>query len=67
LRRTQAEVEAFRLAAEMSVIGRDVPRPIQSFEEAPFPEYIKSVLGKQGFVKPTPIQAQGWPMALSGV
>ena len=37
-----------------------------NFEEAGFPSYIYSVLMKQGFVEPTPIQAQGWPMALSG-
>ncbi len=37
-----------------------------SFEEANFPEYVYGTLMKQGFVEPTPIQAQGWPMALSG-
>jgi len=30
------------------------------------PEYILSEVLKQGFDKPTPIQSQGWPMALKG-
>jgi len=30
------------------------------------PEYILSEVMKQGFAKPTPIQSQGWPMALKG-
>lgn len=37
-----------------------------TFEEAGFPSYLFSVLMKQGFAEPTPIQAQGWPMAMSG-
>jgi superfamily II DNA/RNA helicase len=50
----------------MFVKGLNVPKPVSTFPEASFPEYILSTLGKQGFVEPTPIQAQGWPMALSG-
>jgi len=30
------------------------------------PEYVLSEVMKQGFDKPTPIQSQGWPMALKG-
>jgi len=36
------------------------------FAESPFPEYVLEVVKKAGFREPTPIQAQGWPMALSG-
>ena len=43
-----------------------MPKPVFTFEEAGFPSYVYNVLLKQGFVEPTPIQAQGWPMALSG-
>ena len=50
----------------MFVKGRNVPKPVLTFEEANFPDYILSSLSKQGFTEPTPIQAQGWPMALSG-
>lgn len=30
------------------------------------PEYVVNVLRQQNWVQPTPIQAQGWPVALSG-
>ena len=30
------------------------------------PEYVLSEVMKQGFAAPTPIQSQGWPMALLG-
>lgn len=30
------------------------------------PEYVMQEVLKAGFVEPTPIQAQGWPMALKG-
>jgi ATP-dependent RNA helicase DDX5/DBP2 len=29
-------------------------------------DYCLQVIAKLGFVEPTPIQAQGWPMALKG-
>jgi len=29
-------------------------------------DYCLDVIAKLGFVEPTPIQAQGWPMALTG-
>jgi superfamily II DNA/RNA helicase len=37
-----------------------------TFEEASMPEYVLSEVLKCGFDKPTPIQSQGWPMALKG-
>nr|CAI5840697.1 unnamed protein product [Callosobruchus analis] len=37
-----------------------------TFEEAGFPEYVLNEVKKMGFKHPTPIQAQGWPIALSG-
>ena len=50
----------------MFVKGHSVPKPVQRFEEANFPDYIYNTILRQGFQEPTPIQAQGWPMALSG-
>ena len=50
----------------MFVKGHNVPKPVQTFEEANFPDYLYNTLLRQGFQEPTPIQAQGWPMALSG-
>jgi len=43
-----------------------VPRPVTSFEEIGFPEYLMTSIRAQGFDAPTPIQCQAWPMALSG-
>ncbi|XP_030386608.1 ATP-dependent RNA helicase p62 [Scaptodrosophila lebanonensis] len=40
-------------------------KPILSFLEAPFSEYVLHKLRRQNFDGPTPIQAQGWPVALS--
>jgi hypothetical protein len=37
-----------------------------TFEEASMPEYILSEVLRCGFSHPTPIQSQGWPMALKG-
>ena len=64
--RSQQEVDEFRKANEMSVHGRGVPRPVETFDEASFPQYVLSEVKAQGFPHPTAIQSQGWPMALSG-
>eukprot|EP00761_Pharyngomonas_kirbyi_P011386 gb/GECH01011411.1/.p1 GENE.gb/GECH01011411.1/~~gb/GECH01011411.1/.p1 ORF type:complete len:542 (+),score=134.92 gb/GECH01011411.1/:1-1626(+) len=65
-RRTPDEVEKWRAENEISVSGKDVRRPVRSFEEACFPNYILDEVKAAGFEKPTPIQSQGWPVALSG-
>uniref|UniRef100_A0A3B4A5S6 RNA helicase n=1 Tax=Periophthalmus magnuspinnatus TaxID=409849 RepID=A0A3B4A5S6_9GOBI len=47
------------------VLCKDCPNPIIKFPEASFP-YVMDVINKQNWSEPTPIQAQGWPLALSG-
>ncbi|KAF2733116.1 ATP-dependent RNA helicase DBP2 [Polyplosphaeria fusca] len=64
--RSQAEVDAFRREKEITVQGTTVPRPVTEFDEAGFPSYVMNEVKAQGFSKPTAIQSQGWPMALSG-
>ncbi|KAI5645449.1 DEAD/DEAH box helicase domain-containing protein [Phthorimaea operculella] len=64
--RTDDEVEMFRAAKEITVSGNNVPRPNQVFDEGNFPDHIISTIKEQGYVEPTGIQAQGWPIALSG-
>jgi len=64
--RSEEEVEAFRKELQIAVQGKNVPKPVQSFDEAGFPAYVMSEVKGQGFEKPTAIQSQGWPMALSG-
>lgn len=63
---TPAEVADFRKEAQMAIAGNGVPKPIPSFKLAGFPEPIERKLVASGFTSPTPIQAQGWSMALSG-
>ncbi|XP_034831382.1 uncharacterized protein [Maniola hyperantus] len=65
-RRPMSEVEAYRSQHQITVNGRDVPAPSIYFEEGGFPDYAMKEILKQGFPNPTPIQAQGWPIALSG-
>jgi ATP-dependent RNA helicase DDX5/DBP2 len=65
-RRTDAEVAEYRREHGMTILGTNIPRPVHSFREASFPDYIQDSLARQGFQNPTPIQAQGWPMAMSG-
>ncbi|KAF9671601.1 hypothetical protein SADUNF_Sadunf12G0064500 [Salix dunnii] len=63
---SEHEVVMYRTRREITVEGHDVPKPIRLFHEANFPDYCLQVIAKLGFVEPTPIQAQGWPMALKG-
>ncbi|KAL5629074.1 hypothetical protein BROUX41_002465 [Berkeleyomyces rouxiae] len=64
--RSDEDVKAFREKHSMSVIGTDIPKPVESFDEAGFPRYVIDEVKAQGFPAPTAIQSQGWPMALSG-
>ncbi|KAG9514648.1 P-loop containing nucleoside triphosphate hydrolase protein, partial [Aureobasidium melanogenum] len=64
--RTQAEVDEFRKTHQIAVQGKNVPKPVETFDEAGFPGYVINEVKAQGFANPTPIQSQGWPMALSG-
>ncbi|CUS20481.1 LAQU0S01e07580g1_1 [Lachancea quebecensis] len=64
--RSDAEVDEFRKTNEMTILGKNIPKPITTFDEAGFPEYVLSEVKAEGFDKPTGIQCQGWPMALSG-
>jgi len=63
---TEQEVWDWRGQNEVKVHGEGVPQPIRTFEQAKFPANVLSIFQAAGFIKPTPIQAQGWPMALSG-
>lgn len=61
------DVERYRHEKEITVMrGQNVPNPITSFELAGLPDYVQKEITKQNFSEPTPIQAQGWPIALSG-
>ncbi|XP_074028020.1 ATP-dependent RNA helicase p62 [Leptinotarsa decemlineata] len=64
--RSPYEVEQYRRAKEITVDG-SAPNPIQNFNEACFPDYVMKEIKNQGYDAPTAIQAQGWPIALSGM
>lgn len=63
--RSSYEIERFREKHEITVVG-NAPNPIQSFDEVYIPDYVMNEIVRQKYDKPTPIQAQGWPIALSG-
>lgn len=65
-KRSEEEAEAWRASKQIVVKGTDVPKPVLTFEEASMPQYVLTEVLKCGFDKPTPIQSQGWPMALKG-
>ncbi|KAI5180743.1 ATP-dependent RNA helicase DDX5/DBP2 [Nematocida sp. AWRm80] len=63
---TEEEVRKIREKFEMTVTGDSVPKPCTNFRQVGFPMGIVNEFEKAGFTEPTHIQAQGWPMALSG-
>ncbi|XP_054287256.1 uncharacterized protein LOC129003063 isoform X4 [Macrosteles quadrilineatus] len=60
------ELKKFYDTHKIKVYG-DAPKPILHFEEANFPKYVADTVHKIGFDNPTPIQAVGWPIAMSGL
>jgi len=61
------EVEHIRKSKAITIVdGQNIPKPVRTFEEASFPEYVLEEVQRAGFREPTPIQVQGWPIALSG-
>jgi ATP-dependent RNA helicase DDX5/DBP2 len=68
--RDYATVDHFRQKHAMIVSspqGIPVPKPVSNFVEGfhTYP-YLLQEIQAAGFKEPTPIQSQGWPMALSG-
>mmetsp|Transcript_2096 Transcript_2096/g.3194 ORF Transcript_2096/g.3194 Transcript_2096/m.3194 type:complete len:187 (+) Transcript_2096:198-758(+) len=65
-RRGDAEADRWRQGHQIIIEGQGIPKPCLTFEEASMPEYILREVMKYRFTAPTPIQSQGWPMALLG-
>ncbi|CAJ1075818.1 putative ATP-dependent RNA helicase DDX17 [Xyrichtys novacula] len=65
-RMSQYDVDEYRRKKEITIRGSGCPRPIINFHQAQFPQYVMDVLMQQNFKEPTAIQAQGFPLALSG-
>lgn len=64
--RSEDEADRWRRDNAIKIEGKGVPKPVYTFEEASMPDYVLTEVMKCGFEKPTPIQSQGWPMALLG-
>ena len=64
--RTQQMNDKIRFHLRIDVEGADVPPPIRSFRDMKFPRSLLVGLRKKGIVKPSPIQAQGIPVVLTG-
>ncbi|KPU74190.1 uncharacterized protein Dana_GF27511 [Drosophila ananassae] len=64
------QAEDYRNKHEISVGSNDprpIPKPVTSFQFSGLSETIVQELQLQTFTEPTPIQAQGWPVALAGI
>jgi len=64
--RSPTEIQAYLTAHSITSHGTNIPKPILTFEEANYPEYVMTSIREQSWTQPTPIQAVGWPIALSG-
>lgn len=66
--RSHREVEAFLAEHEITVHGNavDIPKPVLTIGECSFLERCKDAFEERNFSSPTPIQAQAWPVVLSG-
>lgn len=60
------DVDLFLQNNEITLAGRGVPKPILTFQEIELPPDVVTVIQEQKYQAPTCIQAQGWPIALSG-
>ncbi|XP_062182674.1 DEAD-box ATP-dependent RNA helicase 14-like [Phragmites australis] len=56
--------DAYRQHHEVTAMGENVPAPFMTFEATGFPPEILREIHTAGFLNPTPIQAQTWPVAL---
>ncbi|XP_068607519.1 probable ATP-dependent RNA helicase DDX17 isoform X2 [Brachionichthys hirsutus] len=63
---SQYDMEEFRRKKEITIRGSGCSKAITQFHQAQFPQYVMDVLVQQNFKEPTAIQAQGFPVALSG-
>ena len=63
---TDEKRKAVREELHIIAEGDDVPPPITSFREMKLPQPLLDAMSAKGIVRPSPIQIQGLPAALSG-
>ena len=64
--RAAAAAAALRESNRITVDGEDAPPPVPTFADAKLPPALLAALAAKGIAKPSPIQMQGLPVALSG-
>ncbi|KAL1683440.1 P-loop containing nucleoside triphosphate hydrolase protein [Schizophyllum commune] len=64
--RTEEENERVRQKHHILVEGKDIPPPVEHFEDMKIPRGILDYLKSKRIIDPTPIQIQGIPTAFSG-
>ncbi|OAY69095.1 DEAD-box ATP-dependent RNA helicase 42 [Ananas comosus] len=60
------EVAAYRKQLELKIHGKDVPKPIKTWNQTGLASKILDTIKKLNFEKPMPIQAQAFPIIMSG-
>lgn len=63
---SEAEVDKLRATLGVKVTGAIPPKPVTSFGHLGFDEAMLKAIRKAEYTQPSPIQAQGVPVALSG-
>ncbi|KAL7717656.1 RNA helicase [Entamoeba marina] len=64
--RTQEEIDNYLKGYNITLSGAEKTSVLLTFDEINFPDYVKKVFVDLKYEKPTPIQAVGWPIVLSG-
>ncbi|KAF4347189.1 hypothetical protein G4B88_013154 [Cannabis sativa] len=65
-RMTSEDVVAYRMHLELKVHGKDVPKPLKTWNETGLTGKILDTIKKLGYEKPMSIQAQALPIIMSG-
>lgn len=67
--RSEDDVNAFRAEHGITVQGHgqdQVPKPVLTLSECNFPPECSTLFERKNFTQPSPIQAQAWPIVMSG-
>ena len=59
-------IKSFRQENGVKVFGEDIPSPLFSFSDLLLPKSVSASIAEAGIEKPTPIQSEAIPIALSG-
>ncbi|CAK9856590.1 unnamed protein product, partial [Sphagnum jensenii] len=65
-RMTAEEATTYRKELELKIRGKDVPRPLKTWNQTGLNNKVLEVIKKAGFEKPMPIQSQALPIIMSG-